>query len=258
MVNDTVFANLKDENQENINAHYDEIRNVYITYRTVVRPFVAMLELFDREFPIEILNEIRAIFQHIARCYYSEDDFRSVDIKNDSAIFMSDQKERRISDIKKNIHKANGHINRALLDCFKYSCVTLFDEYKSFTTMYKYVDLSSLDNGEFLKKMHTLKEEAKLADKLARIEEGDSGDEINVFRLYEDAFNKSVKLYDYISAHAKYAVNLKRKLRIYSIVSAVGWIIGVASGVRALWSAFGTKIINILNSFINFLNSSFA
>lgn len=217
------------ENKAKIDSSYNEIREIYIYYRDVIRPFVAFLELFDAEFPVEILNEIRAIFQHIARCYYSE--------KNTSTN----------DDIDKNLRKANSHINRALLDCFKYSCLTLYDEYKSFVHLYRHVDLSSLDNGEFLKNLHCYKEAAKKADRKARSLEGETGDEDAVFEEYEAAFNASVVLHNYILKHAPYAARLKHKFRIGTFFSVLGWIVGFVSGVYSLWVAFGDKIIQLFS-----------
>ena len=238
MVTETADA-LKEQNKNEINECYEDIRNIYVNYRTLIRPFIAFLELFDSEFPVEILNEVRAILQHLARCYYSE-------------IEENGNSERKIS-VRKNLDKAEGHINRALLDCFKYSCLTLFDEYKFFMNTYKHVDLSSLDNGEFLKNLHNLKEAAKKADKEARSLEGDSGDDNEVFEKYEIAFNKSVALYDYIDKHAQYAAKLRRKLRIYNIGAAIGWFIGVVSGGHALWVAFGDKIVSFVGSLLGLL-----
>lgn len=226
-------------NKSAIDSHYQEIRGVYEQYRTIVRPFISFLELFDREFPVEILNEIRAIFQHLARCYTCEFDI----VSTDDSSSEEEIRNKQMTFIGKNIDKANSHINRALLDCFKYSCLTLHDEYVAFMNMYKNVDISSLDNGEFLKKLHILKTNAKRANNAARILEGDTGDETAVFRQYEKSFNEFVKLYDYIDHHAKYAARLKHKLRFKEIFAAIGWIVGVVSGLLALWEAFGTDII---------------
>ncbi|MBO5364668.1 MAG: hypothetical protein J6A56_04310 [Clostridia bacterium] len=115
--------------------------------------------------------------------------------------------------------------------------------------VYRYVDLSSLDNGNFLKELHDLKEKARIADRKARIAEGDSGDDKKVFRMYEHAFNQSVKLHQYISKHAAFAAGLRRKLRIYNVLSALGWLVGVVSGVHALWAAFGERVMAFLTSF---------
>ena len=81
------------------------------------------------------------------------------------------------------------------------------------------------------------------ANKAARILEGDTGDEEAVFRQYEKSFNEFIKLYNYIDDHAKYAARLKHKLRFKEILAAIGWIIGVVTGLIALWEKFGTDII---------------
>lgn len=112
-----------------------------------------------------------------------------------------------------------------------------------FMQTYRYVDLSSLDNGEFLKKLHVLKMNARNCSRKARIAEGDCGDDKVVFDKYVRAFNESVKLYKYIEAHAAYAARLRRKLRISSILSVLGWIVGIVSGLIAIWEAWGTQML---------------
>ena len=55
-----------------------EIDSIYDGYLKYIAPFVAQLEVLDGEFPIEILNEVRAIFTHFARCRMSD----QIKIKN--------------------------------------------------------------------------------------------------------------------------------------------------------------------------------
>ena len=74
---------------------------IYETYLSVISPFIIQLEALDGEFPVEILNEIRSIFTHLARC-------------------NSTEKEQIYEE---NIIKAERHVKRAVLDCFKYLCV---------------------------------------------------------------------------------------------------------------------------------------
>ena len=45
---------------------------IYETYLSIISPFIIQLETLDGEFPVEILNEIRSIFTHLARCYSTE------------------------------------------------------------------------------------------------------------------------------------------------------------------------------------------
>ena len=46
--------------------YHEEFAQIYNTYLKVVQPFIVQLEIMDTNFPIEILNEIRSIFQHFA------------------------------------------------------------------------------------------------------------------------------------------------------------------------------------------------
>lgn len=81
----------------------------------------------ENEFPIEILNEVRAIMSHIAKCY---------EITNEELI-------------QKNIGKAKSHMKRCVLDCYKYLCLAYSDYYENFVHKYRFTDLTVVDNGEF-------------------------------------------------------------------------------------------------------------
>ena len=81
-----------------LSTYNDEIVEICNSYKNIVHPFVAQLEIMDGKFPVEILNEVRAIFQHFIRCYSLDDE----------------------TQIQKNIEKAQSHLKRAILDCFKY------------------------------------------------------------------------------------------------------------------------------------------
>lgn len=50
----------------------EEIVEIYDVYVNIIAPFIVQLEALDGEFPVEILNEIRAIFTHISRCSLAE------------------------------------------------------------------------------------------------------------------------------------------------------------------------------------------
>ena len=87
------------------------------------------MEANDAEFPIEILNEVRSIFSHFSRVY------------DDSV--TDDEIDCELS-------KAESHLKRAILDCYKYNCISLYDFYNRFRTEYNFADLSLIDNGDFL------------------------------------------------------------------------------------------------------------
>jgi hypothetical protein len=42
---------------------------LYDTYSTEIRPLISEIEARFEEFPVPILNEIRAFNDHVARCY---------------------------------------------------------------------------------------------------------------------------------------------------------------------------------------------
>ena len=80
------------------------------------------------EFPIEVQNEIRAIYGHLVRATMST---------------SSDQ-------VLRNIEKMKSHSKRALLDCFKYTSIICSDNYDDFMNRYENIDLTYLENGQFL------------------------------------------------------------------------------------------------------------
>ena len=108
----------------------NEEKNIYYQYIHTIAPFVVELEVRDGEYPIEILNEIRSVFTHMAR--YKE---------NDS---------------ERDLISAGKHIKRGILDCYKYLCVSMAEEMKDFRDGYRHVDMMLADNGNFLPKLDKL------------------------------------------------------------------------------------------------------
>lgn len=138
---------------------------IFYQYQNVIAPFVAELEVRDTEYPIEIFNEIRAIFTHLSRY--------------------------RLNGSDSNISAAERHVKRAILDCFKYLCISIAEKVTSFRKRYRNVDLKLADNGNFLPKLDKLESVAKQAyidAKKADIsqEEGDD----HLYDLYEVAYNQ--------------------------------------------------------------------
>ncbi len=122
---------IKSEINERINILFD-------TYKNVVSPFIVQFEVMDSEFPTEILNEIRAIMTHLAKMNLTDSD----DVIED------------------NITKAERHIKRAVLDGFKYGCLSFDDQYTAFKTNYKDTDLSLVDNGKFIVNVSKMRKQA--------------------------------------------------------------------------------------------------
>ena len=72
----------------------------------------------DKEYPIEIFNEIRSIFTHLSRY--------------------------KIQGRESDVMSAENHTQRAILDCFKYLCISIAERIDMFRQDYRKVDLYEL------------------------------------------------------------------------------------------------------------------
>lgn len=128
--------------KKNFESCEKRISEIYHSYMHEITPFIILLETVDSEYPAEILNELRATFTHLARYY--EFVGNNVTVKDDSII------ER----LEAQIGSAERHIKRCKLDCYKYACLSFAENLKQFDVDYKSVDLSYIEQGNFIKEMH--------------------------------------------------------------------------------------------------------
>ena len=49
----------------------EKIQELYRDYNTVIKPLIAEVEARSEQFPLPLFIEIRALHDHIARCYYA-------------------------------------------------------------------------------------------------------------------------------------------------------------------------------------------
>ena len=108
----------------------NEIADIYTKYREVLKPLIAEIEALDQRFPVAILNEIRASFDHISRCHSPN------------------------SDKCQNLDRAKGHIIRAILDSYKTLIVLFHDRIVAFRTQNEHKDWSTVDGGRFNSKFY--------------------------------------------------------------------------------------------------------
>ena len=107
----------------------EEINNIFRIYFEDINPFIVQFEILKNEFPIEVQNEIRAIYGHLVRASIAKNE----------------------NEVVRNIEKMRSHTKRALFDCFKFSCIIISDEYTNFFIRYKGVDLTYINKGDFLR-----------------------------------------------------------------------------------------------------------
>lgn len=146
---------------------------LYKEYNMVIKPLIAELEARTEQFPLPLFNEIRALHDHIARCYSERISSNQVDSE---------------------IHKAERHVTRIMLDCYKCLNLSLHDEVLLFERQTKNVDLTVLQNGTFYPKYKTLRTKAtKMVRKAKSLESLDTQSALdtyqNSYNLYCDLEN---------------------------------------------------------------------
>ncbi len=180
-------------------------KKIYEQYQEVIAPFIVELEVRDSEYPIEIFNEIRSIFTHLSRY--------------------------KIQNSEKEIASAENHVKRAILDCFKYLCVSIAEKVNSFRREYRHVDLHLADSGKFLPELDKLEAEAEEAYKKAKKAEIEMKDDDELYLLHEAAYNAYSKLDEFLddsreailfaSTHSKKGNNITIISSIITVISII-------------------------------------
>lgn len=190
------------------------IVEIYDAYINTISPFILQLETLDGEFPVEILNEIRAIFTHISRCSLAET----------SEVYED------------NIVKAERHVKRAILDCHKYVCVAYDEHYRRFDRLYKSVDLSVVDNGDFLVDLCQKRKMAVRQLQSAKRLELNGENDSTVYDAYADAYNAYSDVYNLIEDSYSKLEKAKRRASRKDIVSVIGFIFGAVGVVGTVFT----------------------
>lgn len=196
-------------------SYKKEQDEAFRNYLEVINPFIVQFEVLRNEFPIELQNEIRAIYGHLARASIAETPQIAA----------------------KNVEKIKSHTKRALLDCYKYSCIIFIDNYNNFFERYKNVDLTYLNQGNFLPEVTKLyKNAVNLYFEAKKLETSNTSEERQL-DLYQDSYNQFVDLDKKLKAAETGASFLQHK--------------ATRKDVLAKWS-FGIGVVGTLFGFISF------
>jgi hypothetical protein len=191
------------------NNFQKKITSLYSTYNNQVKPLFALIESTFQALPVSIVNEIRAFNDHIARCYVD-------DVKND---FKTKQ-----------LDKAENHIERMLLDSFKFLCFFYEEEVRDFKRTYKKYDLTSINNGKFLMQLKTVIHNCHNTYKDAKIIE--PLDKELSFKNYQQTFKYFEEFIELTNKNIGNLINLKRKHTFFSLLKLFIFIIGaIISGI---------------------------
>lgn len=184
------------------------ITELYQDYNTVIKPLIAEVEARTEQFPLPLFNEIRALHDHIARCY--------------SENISSEQ-------IDSEIYKAERHVVRIMLDCYKCLNLSLHDTVLIFERQTKHIDLTVLQNGNFYPKYKSLRTKAvQTVRKAKSLEALDSNAALDV---YQESFNVYCDLENIIDEVTPDLHWARVRFSVRRVVQMLLWILGaVASG----------------------------
>lgn len=207
-------------NSSMLSEQSELLNTIFRMYIEDINPFIVRFEVSKGEFPIEVQNEIRAIYGHLVRATMAT---------------SSDQ-------VLRNIGKMKSHSKRALLDCFKYTSIICSDNYDDFMNRYENIDLTYLKNGQFLTDIVKRCREARKALQDAKVAETSNISEDDLFALYQDAYRQFEELNDELQQAEESAAFLQHKASKKDMISNI-----------SLWVGIGGFIVGIIGILINFI-----
>lgn len=202
-----------------LNSHKEELETAFRIYNEDIVPFIVQFEVSKNQFPVEVQNEIRAIYGHLVRASMAPDDTVA----------------------KQNIDKMHSHTKRALLDCYKYNCIVMTDKYAEFFDGYQGVDLSYLRDGKFLPEIHKAYQDAKNKLLEAKKAESQNTKKECLFSMYQDAYCAFADLIADLESCEEKAEFLKHKATKKDRLANISFVVGVAGlivGIAGLLVAF--------------------
>lgn len=188
-----------------LSKYKKEVDEAFRVYLEDINPFIVQFEILKNEFPIEVQNEIRSMYGHLCRAAIAQDE----------------------ETILRNLEKVKSHSKRALLDCYKYSCIVFLDKYDEFFRQYKNVDLSYIDDGDFLHKINILHKDVSDTLHKAKVAELSNLSAENLSMEYQTAYQKAVEMYCKLEKAKQSAEHLKHRATTKDIISKVSFVTGV-------------------------------
>lgn len=154
---------------------------LYKEYNEVIKPLIASIEAKSERLPAQILNEIRAVHDHIARCYLDKgEDFNLIQFE-----------------------KAHSHNERLVLDCLK---ILNMLAKKRMQELESKTRLEQIDSGKFYIKYSKLADEAEKLTEQAKIKESiDKTEAIKLFQKAAIIYNDILDLIAENRTHIKWA-----------------------------------------------------
>ena len=188
---------------------------LYQDYNTVIKPLIAEVEARTEQFPLPLFNEIRALHDHISRCY--SDNVSSEQIDSE-------------------IHKAERHVVRIMLDCYKCLNLSLHDEVLLFEKQTKHIDLPVLQDGTFYPRYKTLRMKAiQTVRKAKSLESQDTNAALDTYQQSYNVYSELETMIDSVTPDLHWA---RIRFSVRRLLQVVLWILSaIASGVISIFLA---------------------
>lgn len=188
---------------------------LYQDYNMVIKPLIAEVEARTEQFPLPLFNEIRALHDHISRCYSDNVTQEQVDSE---------------------IHKAERHVIRIMLDCYKCLNLSLHDEVLLFEKQTKHIDLTVLQDGTFFPQYKALRMKAIQAVRKAKSLE--SQDTNKALDAYQQSYNFYCDLESMIDAVTPDLHWARIRFSVRRLLQVALWILSaIASGIISIFLA---------------------
>lgn len=146
---------------------HQQITNLYIKYNETLRPLVSEIEGRNEYFEEPLLINVASMFDHIALSDKNNDE-------NDSIFHLN---------------QADSDLNLCISQSYQYLIKNLDEKMNAFEKRCNASDLNFLDNGKFIGKYKSFKEDAK-----NYVKSGLKKDDIEALRDYHSAYNLYSKI----------------------------------------------------------------
>lgn len=178
-------------------------------YREQAKPLMDDINVrLGGNFPDNCLNEIRAMLDHVSRCYRTE-----------MLEISSEEKEKICHE---ELSKAEGHLRRLMYDCFKQLNILLFDaihqkEKQTYSSHWLYID-----GGQFWLKYTTNLQVAMTS--VVEAKKNESYDPDTAMQYYEKAYNAYCAVEQMLIKQRKNLI-WSRFIKFFEIVNS--WLIWI-------------------------------
>jgi len=176
-----------------------ELKDLVSAYQDPILPLLNDIKRRNKNrIPENCLNEIRAIVDHVARCYRTDDEER----------------------IKLEMGKAEGHMQRLAFDCFKQLNIFLYDGLESKMHWFFSSYWLKIDDGEFWKAIYA--DRQMIVKNIVLAKEHESLDADRAMEYYANVYAGYIRIESLIRSH-------KRQMCWSMVVKAFFWISSFAN-----------------------------